>query len=247
MNQKIFIIIAIILLFIASFFFFIKQEENIPENKLPSTPVITDEEKVVEVLDEEKIKKITNDSYLNILLQIKTFDSLNINYEPLLEAAMRIARELDLYKIPDDGNTYIEYVSRDIVHELIYELSGIRINEPIIIEDFYYLYDSDGDYYYIVPIGSEWLELQELNSIHYTSDSDQYIIHCSAENLTDYAIKTTYPDVELRLKYKASNNYIKYQLISIHAGKSNTQVIEPENNSEYYYFENENPYSGDFQ
>lgn len=247
MNQKIFIIIAIILLFVASFFFFDKQEENIPENKLPSTPVNTDEEKVVEVHDDEKIQKITNDSYLNILLQIKTFDSLNVNYEPLLEAAMRIARELDLYKIPDDVNTYIEYVSRDIVHELIYELSGIRINEPIIIEDFYYLYDSEGDYYYIVPIGSEWLELQKIDSIHYTADSDQYIIHCSAENLTDYAIKTTYPDIELRLKYKASNNYIKYQLISIHAGKSNIEVIDPEYDNEYYYFENEIPYSGDLQ
>ena len=35
---------------------------------------------------------------LNILLQIKTFDTLNISYEPLLEAAMRIAGELGLYQ-----------------------------------------------------------------------------------------------------------------------------------------------------
>ena len=51
-------------------------------------------------------------------------------------------------------------------------------------------------------------------------ETDNYIIKCSAENLSDYAIKTTYPNVELRLKYKASNNYIKYQLVSINSGKS---------------------------
>jgi len=181
---------------------------------------------------------------IDILLQIKTFDSLNISYEPLLEASMRIARELDLYQTPDNG-TYIEFVPRDIVHELIYELSGIRITEPIVIEDFYYLYDATGDYYYIVPIGSDWLELKELISIHYTSNNDQYIIQCSAENLTDYAIKTTYPEIELRLKYKASNTYIKYQLISIHAGKSTVEVIEPEGNEECYSIKSGNPFSSD--
>lgn len=233
MNKKIFIILAIIILLTLSLFFFYPKEEESSEIKLPSTTVITDDEKIVEVLDQSKIEKIKTDSFLNILLQIKTFDSLNINYEPLLEAAMRIARELDLYQTPDNG-TYIEFVPRNIVHELIYELSGIRINEPIIIEDFYYLYDTTGDYYYIVPIGSDWLELKNITSIHYTADSDEYIIKCSAENLSDYAIKTSYSEIELRLKYKASNSYIKYQLTSIHAGKSNVEVLEPETQQENY-------------
>lgn len=221
MNKRILLVVAIIAIVAIIAYLFLKNDENI-ENpnlpNLPSTPIVNDE-KTVEVTDIEKIEKIKEDSYLNILLQIKTFDSLNISYEPLLEAAMRIAGELDLYQTPEDG-TYIEYVPRNVVHELIYELSGIRITEPILIEDFYYLYDKAGDYYYIVPIGSDWLELNEISSIHYTSTADQYIIKCSAESLTDYSLKTVYPNVELRLKYKASNNYIKYQLASINVGKS---------------------------
>lgn len=245
MNKKILIILIIAVILVASLFLFFNKEKDI-ENNLPSTPINSNDknvnEKSVEVTDTEKIEKIKNDSYLNILLQIKTFDSLNVSYEPLLEAAMRIAGELNLYETPDNG-TYVEYVPRSTVHKLIYELSGIRINDPILIEDFYYLYDQEGDYYYIVPIGSDWLELKEISSIQYTSNSDQYIIKCSAENLSDYAIKTIYPNVELRLKYKPSNSYIKYQLVSINVGKSTIEVLTPDN----YSPEDENDYdfSGD--
>ncbi len=188
------------------------------------------DEKTVEVTDLDRINKIKEESYLNILVQVKSFDSLNVSYEPLLEAAMRIARELDLYEVPENG-TYIEYVPRATVHQLIYELSGIKIADPIIIEDFYYLYDSAGDYYYIVPIGSDWLELKEIHSISVTSTSEQYAISCSAESITDYDFKTVYPDIKLRVKYKPTNTYIKYQLISIDAGKSQVEEIQIFNNA----------------
>ena len=242
MNKKILIVLAIIIVFVLSAFFIFNKNENIEDNLPSSNQNISNNEKTVQVTDSEQIEKIEKEAYLNILLQIKTFDTLNISYEPLLEAAMRIAGELGLYQTTDSG-AYIEYVPGNIVHELIYELSGIRIDKPIIIEDFYYLYNSEHNYYYIVPIGSDWLELKEISSIHYASNSDQYIIKCSAENLSDYAIKTTYPDVDLHLKYKASNNYIKYQLISIHAGKSNVEVLELDNNyDEYEAYDN---YSSD--
>ena len=224
MNKKIVVIlIVLVALIIIAFQFFSNSEPT--ETILPSNPNITDEKNVVEVTDSKRIEMIKNDSYLDILLQIKTFDELNISYEPLLEAAMRIARELDLYQTPENG-VYIEFVPRDTIHTLIYELSGIRVENPIIIEDFYYLYDSENDYYYIVPSGADWLKLGDINSIHYTPD--QYIISCSAENVTDYVIKTTYPNVDIRLKYKPANTYIKYQLISINVGKSTTEVLEPE-------------------
>ena len=226
----IFMIVAIML--IASIFLFFKQDKNVNTGEPSDSNISTNKnpsEKSVEITDAEKIEKIKNDSYLNILLQIKNFDSLNVSYEPLLEAAMRIAGEQELYETPDNG-AYVEYVPRSTIHKLIYELSGIRIDEPIIIEDFYYLYNQEGDYYYVVPIGSDWLELGQINSIQYTANEDQYVIKCSAENLTDYAIKTTYPEVELRLKYKPSNSYIKYQLSSINVGKSYTDVVKPNNN-----------------
>lgn len=247
MNKRILLIISIIIL-VAVFGFFILNNNEVSVNpNLPSVPNTQNNEKTVEVTDTEKIEKIKEDSYLNILLQIKAFDSLNVNHELLLEAAMRIAGKLDLYQVPTSG-AYIEYVPRNIIHELIYELSGIRINEPIIIEDFYYLYDTEGDYYYIVPIGSDWLELKDISSIHYTSSSDQYIINCSAENITDYALKTIYPNVDVRLKYKASNNYVKYQLISINAGKSSVEEISIDDTfsgeDEFYYNNvDENDYS----
>lgn len=251
MNKKILLVIAIVLILIICIFFSSNSNE-LQNNNLPSLPNANINEKTVEVTDSEKIEKIKTDAYINTLLQIKTFDTLNISYEPLLEAAMRIAGNLNLYQIPDNG-TYVEYVPRETIHELIYELSGIRVEEPIIVEDFYYLYDSNNDYYYVVPIGSDWLELKDIDSIHYSSDSDQYIIKCSAENLTDYAIKTTYPNVEIHLKYKASNNYIKYQLISINVGKSTVEVLHPEDTYNYddteYYQEdfdyNELYFSGD--
>lgn len=230
MNKKVLIFLTILVIIIFAILFF--NSDNSTSN-LPSTPIINTNEKTVEIDDEEKINKIKKDSYLNILLQVKTFDSLNVSYEPLLEAAMRIAGELNLYQVPTNG-AYVEYVPRSVIHEIIYELSGIRLDKPIIIEDFYYLYDTTGDYYYIVPIGSDWLELKELTSIHYSSTTDQYIINCSAENLTDYAIKTIYPNVELRLKYKASNKYIKYQLININVGTSDVEILEPDNYEDHY-------------
>lgn len=228
MNKKIVIVLIVIIIFATVAFLAMQPQEQDPNDQNTVPPVSSNqEEKTVEVTDAEQIEKIVTDSYLNILLQIKTFNSLNISYEPLLEAAMRIARELDLYQTPEDG-TYIEYVPRSTIHDLIYELSGIRINDPIIIEDFYYLYDENGDYYYIVPIGSDWLELAEVTSIHYTDDSDQYIIRCRAQNLSDYALETIYPNVEVRLKYKANNTYLKYQLVSINVGPSEVNVVEPD-------------------
>lgn len=235
MNKKILIVALIVIVILISLIVFLNRDTNTIDPDTPSTNVDnTDENKTVEVTNEEQIEQIKNNSYLNILLQIKTFDSLNISYEPLLEAAMRIAKELNLYQTPDNG-TYIEYVPREIVHELIYELSGIKIEKPIVIEDFYYLYDANEDYYYVVPIGSNWLELTKVNSIH-TSNSDQYIIKCSAESISDYSIKTTYPNIELRLKYKPANTYIKYQLISIKSGAPTIEAIQTDEDN--YYEEN---------
>jgi hypothetical protein len=120
-------------------------------------------------------------------------------------------------KTKTDG-VYLEYVPKDVVHEIIFELSGIRIKDPIIIDDFYYLYDSDYDYYYVVPIGASWMEIDDIKSISY-SKSDAYIIKCACSIGTeDYGIKTSFPNMEVTLKYKPSNKYVKYQLISINSG-----------------------------
>jgi hypothetical protein len=193
--------------------------EPIQNEPIPIAPATTtDTKNAVEVTD-EMVNNIKNDSYLNILVQIKTFDNLNVNYEPLLEAAMRIASEQNLMQTPEEG-IYVEYVPRDIIHNIIFELSGIRIQDPIIIDDFYYLYSEEGDYYYVVPIGANWLQLRNVNSISYIKDGDQYVVKCSAyggsEDVGGYEM---YENMELRMKYKPANKYVKYQLISILPGK----------------------------
>ena len=199
-----------------------EEEIVMPSTPSPSSPITTpqqQETKTVEVTDEMS-SNIKTDSYLNTLVQIKTFDSLNVNYEPLLEAAMRIASEQELLQVPEEG-IYFEYVPKDIVHQIIFELSGIRIDEPIIIDDFYYVYSEEGDYYYVVPIGSNWLELKEVKSISYSKDGDQYIVKCSASGGSeDYGGIESYENMEIRLKYKPANQYVKYQLVSINAGKA---------------------------
>ena len=186
-----------------------------PEKEQPTTKPA--EEKSVEVT-EEMVNNIKDNSYLNILVQIKSFNSFNVNYEPLLEAAMRIATEQGLLQTSMD-EFYIEYISRSTINDIIFELSGVRVTDPIIIDDFYYSYDEVGDYYYVVPIGANWLQLKEVKSIAYTKD-DVYLVKCSAsggdENLGDLV---SYSNMELKLKYKPSNKYVNYQLVSINPGK----------------------------
>ncbi len=195
-------------------------DETIINNEVPP-----EEEKTVEVTEEIALK-IKEEAYLNILLNIKNFDSFNVNNELLLEAAMRIAEKQGLYQSPEEGY-YTEYVPRTTIHDIIYELSGIRVQDPIIIEDFFYAYKEDGDYYYVVPLGANWMELDEIHSITYTKSTDQYTVLCSAkEGTEDYGMVLNYPNMEIKLKYKSSNKYIKYQLVSIESGKSSYQFDE---------------------
>ena len=236
MDKRIIIVFLLIVLAIISAIVFnrFKEEEDIPISvRTPQDVVILEttdntkkeEDKLVEVTD-DKVEKIKEEAYLGILLQIQAFDSLYTNYETLLEAAMRIASEQGLLQVNSDG-IYLEYVPRDVVHDIIFELSGVRVDEPIIIDDFYYLYDAEGDYYYVVPVGVYWMQLQDINTIMYSKQDDQYIINCSAKlGSEESGMITSYPDIELRLKYKPNNKYVKYQLISIVTGKTDITFSE---------------------
>ena len=231
MDKRIIILILLIIIAIISTIIFNKLKENPEDVAIPlpvpmgeTTSTTTKEEKTVEVT-EDMTAKIKEESYLEILLQIQSFDSLYLNYEPLLEAAMRIASVQGLIETQTDG-VYLEYVPRNVVHDIIFELSGTTVTAPIVIDDFYYVYSEEGDYYYIVPIGVSWMELMDINSISYSKNQDQYVIKCAGNiGSEDSGIVTSYPEMEVRLKYKPNNKYVKYQLISIQAGKSN-MVLE---------------------
>lgn len=223
MDKRIIIVILLIIIaiLVAIIFNRFTDQETLTttfNTNVPINPQPEQEQKVVEVTP-DMYDSIEEGSFLYALVQIRTFDKLNVNYESLLEAAMRIAGKSGLFKEPEEGE-YFEYVPRDVVHEIIYELSGIRIPDPIIVEDFYYVYSEEGDYYKVIPIGSNWLELKKVNSIHYSKDGDQYIIKCMASSSSeDYGDVETFPNMEIRLKYKPANKYIKYQLQSVVAGK----------------------------
>jgi hypothetical protein len=230
MDKRIIIAFLIIVILIISAVIYNKAKEEKVEPVSP-LPVATGTQKTEEaeklvVLTDDKIEKIREEAYLDILLQIQSFDSFYINYEPLLEAAMRIAGQAGLIETQTDG-VYVEYVPRNVIHDIIYELSGVRVEEPIKIDDFYYLYDEEGDYYYVVPIGVYWVYLDKISSVQYSSKNDQYIINCSGKlGSEESGIITTYPNMELRLKYKPNNKYVKYQLISIAPGVSNVEISD---------------------
>ena len=230
MDKRIIIAFLIIVILIISAVIYnkAKEEKVEPNSQLPvatGTSKQEEAEKLV-VLTDDKIQKIREEAYLDILLQIQSFDSFYINYEPLLEAAMRIAGQAGLLETNTEG-VYVEYVPRNVIHDIIYELSGVRVEEPIQIDDFYYLYDEEGDYYYIVPIGVSWVYLDKITSVQYSSKNDQYIIDCSGrQGSEETGIITTYPNMELRLKYKPNNKYIKYQLISCEPGVSDIEISD---------------------
>ena len=57
-----------------------------------------------------------------------------------------------------------------------------------------------------------------------------------AESISDYGVKTIYPNVEIRLKYKASSTYLRYQLVSIHVGNSEVEFLDT-NEIDFDYYE----------
>lgn len=173
----------------------------------------TDVFRPANALNELETSKLSNESYLDILVNIKKFSKEKIDNEKILEAAMRIARELELVKFAESP-VYVEYVPRETVHKIIEELTGVKLESPIEPEDFYYMYDKENDYYYIVPIGTDWIHIGSLKNA--TKKGNTYEINCTAEE-TDYngTVLATYENVKISLKKKPNQKYVKYQLISI--------------------------------
>ncbi len=197
----------------------------------------TDFLKPTQELNSMEMSKLSNEAYLDILVNMKSFDNENINYEKLLEASMRIARELELVK-SDESPIYLEYVPKNTIHQIIEELSGIKLATPIEIEDFYYMYDGDKEYYYIVPIGTDWIHCSTLKNAN--KKGNIYTINCVAE-ASDYSgeILATYENVNVVLRKKEDAKYVKYQLVSIESSKPiMSEQYEPNETGKYGTSEN---------
>lgn len=157
--------------------------------------------------------KLATESYLDILVNIGEYPDDRAKDDLLLEAAMRIARELDLVQTETEP-IYIEYVPRTVIHQIIEELTGKKQETPIVEEGFYYLYDEEKDYYYIVPVGTEWVHYGTLKSA--TEKGDIYEVHCTIEDSSEFGVsKVIYDDVKMVLERNTKNQYVKYKLVRI--------------------------------
>lgn len=187
--------------------YFILKNHNEPIN--PTINI----EKYTKITNESEIQKIIDESYLDILVQIKNYNNTTDHSKEILEAAMRIARENNLVK-EISNNIYIEYVDEKDIHQIIFELTGKEVQNPLEFEDFYYLYNAENKYYYIIPIGTDWIHYKEIKNVEKNQTENTYQIKCDA-NLLYETEEIIYEELILTLKYIPNNTYAKYQLLNI--------------------------------
>lgn len=213
MNKYVKIIIILIFLVILGFFGYSVLNPNIENMSFEL------------VNDKTEISKIVTDSFLDILVETKNYSNKDINYEDMLKASMRIARELNLFEEMSDENTFYEYVPEDTIHEMISELTGKKVEDPIRIEDFYYLYNEEENYYYVVPVGTDWIHIEEIKEVRKIKNGEYYLITCSTSFSDDGLAFYDSGDVKIILKHCTDNKYIRYQLVSMEYTKGTLEEI----------------------
>lgn len=167
------------------------------------------------IKDQETISKIKKDSYLDIIVNLGDYSSTSYDEERVLDVAMQLAENLGLLNESNEDDNYVQYVNANDVHSIIYELTGNVVEAPIEIEDFYYLYDSEHEYYFYRPALPAHFQVKEISSIKESGTT--YNILCSIEKTEDYeAIDLN--DVKVKLTYMPENALIKYKVdkIEIH-------------------------------
>lgn len=163
-----------------------------------------------EIKDPAEIKKIVSNSNLELLLNLGDFSKENYSSEKLLEVAMNFASQKNYLSETTEGELY-EYVNKDETHSIIYALTGITIEAPIEIEDSLYVYDSENERYFLVPVNLSKYELTSIEHIY--KNDDTYTIECSAQKKEDGEIVDIKKFVTV-FEYIADNSYTNYQLVS---------------------------------
>ncbi len=199
------ITIAIIAIFIVLTGYFISSKFNPNIDKL-DYELIT---------NQKEISDLVTDSFLDILIEAKNFDISQINYEDMLQATMRISRELNLFHEMSNDIDFYEYIPEEIIHKMIFELTGEKVKSPIDIKDFYYLYNDEAKYYYIVPVGTDWIHIDEVKEVRKINNGEYYTIVCSTYLTEESVGEINYGDITVTLKHCPGNEYIRYQLVSM--------------------------------
>lgn len=199
------LLLVIILAILGTSGYFIYNKLNPDVKKMPYETVT----------NIEQFSNIITDSFLDILIDAKKFDASNIDYEEMLQIAMRISRELNLLKEMSTETNFYEYVPENTIHEMIAELTGKKVSKPIDIEDFYYLYNETEKYYYVVPVGTDWIHINEVKEIRNVNNGEYFIITCSTAFSEDGLTMQDSGDITTTLKYCPNNKYIRYQIINM--------------------------------
>lgn len=162
-----------------------------------------------EVKEEKDISKIVEDSNLEILLNLENFASNMYSEEKLLQVAMMYA-EKNGYMNENSEEGYMEYVNRGELHAIMKELTNIQVEAPIQIEDFYFVYDSESDYYYCIPVDYSVYQISKINHVYKTADG--YTIECVATKTQDGEI-TSEKTFTTKLKMLEDGSYVNYQVV----------------------------------
>lgn len=164
------------------------------------------------IKDEALINEIKENSHLDLLVNIKDYSKEKYNESELLDISMQIAEKIGLLNENTENNTYVQYVTKDDLHQIIFELTGITIEAPIEIEDFYYLYDSENEYYYYRPASPSYYSIDSIKQVK--KNGSVYNITCSVSKNIDLE-KTTIENVNVEITHVPENKFIQYKLETI--------------------------------
>lgn len=165
-----------------------------------------------QITNQNEIELIRQEANLDTIINIGDFSKENYSEEKLLDVAMQYATKLNLLSEANVDETYLQYIAKDELHNLIFELTGLKVVAPIEIEDFYYLYDSENEYYYWIGFSPAYYKISKINSAK--RNGHTYIINCAAEKSEDGEILTK-DSINIKLELKKENQFIKYQIIEI--------------------------------
>lgn len=183
------------------------------------------------ITDPSLQQQLAESMNLDLLINLETYSSNNINKAKILEVAMRAARKNNLMQ-EQTTPQYLEYVRREDIHKLLKELTGKDFNEPIIVEDFYYQYEENIDAYYVIPLGTDWKILDSITSI--IKRGDVYTINCVVSYIDEDSNSVELTST-IKVKYIEKNELIKYRVLEVDTSLASI-ISKPTNKYNTYIY-----------
>lgn len=164
------------------------------------------------ITSQEEIETIMQESHLDILINLGNFSKDSYSESMLLDVAMQYATAIGLAVEENLSDIYFQYVEKDTLHNLIAELTDIYIEAPIVIDDFYYLYDSENAYYYYLGSSPEYFKIFNINKIE--RNGEKILINCDISKNEDGEV-TNINNVLIKMSLRPKNSFTKYRIDQI--------------------------------